>query len=103
MGGDSIRLVTRNYDQVMPLVSGDVLPEGIALTLDRATPIGNFLTDDGFQAGEMSFSQYLRRLAAGDREIVGVPVFLMRGFRQRCFFVRRGSHLQSLADLEGKR
>jgi 4,5-dihydroxyphthalate decarboxylase len=53
--------------------------------------------------GEASFARYLLGLAAGDRSVVGLPIFLMRGFRQRCFFVRRDSPLRDIADLTGKR
>lgn len=98
-----IHLVTRSYSHVMPLAAGDVRPEGIFLTLDRTTSIGRFREDTAFQAGEMSFSRYLIGLSQGDHSIVGLPIFVMHGFRQRCFFVRRGSPLRSLADLAGKR
>jgi 4,5-dihydroxyphthalate decarboxylase len=95
--------VTRNYDMIGPIVAGDVTADGIDLTLDRTSPIGAFLEDESFQAGEMSFSVYLQRLAAGQTGIVGVPVFLMRGFRQRCFFVQRDAGIASLTDLAHKR
>lgn len=98
-----IRLVIRNYDSITPLLAGDVKPEGIALELDRDTPMAAFRLDASFQAGELSFAQYLQRLSDGDHEIIGLPVFVTRGFRQRCFFVRRDSGLSSLADLASKR
>jgi 4,5-dihydroxyphthalate decarboxylase len=41
-------------------------------------------------------------VAAGDQEVVGLPIFVMRGFRQRCFFVARDSDLSSFEDLSGK-
>ena len=103
MANRTIKLVTRDYDVITPLLSGDVTPEGIDLHLDRASPIGAFREEASFQAGEMSFSQYLRRLDAGESDIIGLPVFLMRGFRQRCFFTRRGSDLSTFQDLRGKR
>jgi 4,5-dihydroxyphthalate decarboxylase len=87
----------------MPLACGDVRPEGIDLELDRRTDIKEFLVDPSFHAGEMSFSQYLIRTAQGERGFVGLPVFLMRGYRHRCLFVRRDSKLASLDDLAGKR
>lgn len=99
----SIRLVTRNYDQIVPIIGGDVVPTDIELTLDRASPIRRFREDASFQAGEMSFSQYIRGLAAGSEEIVGLPIFLMRAFRHRCFFTRRDDPIRSLKDLQGKR
>ncbi len=98
-----IRLVTRNYDILTPLLSGDIVPEGINLELDRESSIGAFRTDESLPAGEMSFSGYLRALDAGDENIIGLPIFIMRGFRQRCFFVHRDSGLTSFEDLAGKR
>jgi 4,5-dihydroxyphthalate decarboxylase len=98
-----IRIVTRNYFQIEPLATGEVVPEGIELTVDRSVPMTVFLEDAAIPAGEMSFAQYVRRTAAGDSEVVGLPVFVMRGFRQRCFFVRRDSGLESFEDLAGKR
>ncbi|HUG13582.1 MAG TPA: hypothetical protein VMM78_01075 [Thermomicrobiales bacterium] len=98
-----IKLVIRNYDSITPLSNGDVTAEGIDLRLDRETPMAAFLTDESFQAGELSFAGYLRRLVDNNRDIIGMPVFVMRGFRQRCFLVRRDSGMTSLADLAGKR
>jgi 4,5-dihydroxyphthalate decarboxylase len=98
-----ISLVIRNYDAITPLVAGDVKAEGVDLRLDRETPMAQFTRDPSIQAGEMSFAQYLGRLAKGDDEFIGLPIFVTRGFRQRCFFVQRDSGLTSLDDLAGKR
>ena len=98
-----IRLVIRNYDSITPLLAGDVTAEGIDLRIDRTTPMAAFRNDESFQAGELSFAQYLRLLTEDRHEIVGLPVFVARGFRQRCFFVRRDSGLATLNDLAGKR
>lgn len=103
MASKTINFVTRDYDVLTPLLTGDVVPEGIELQFDRSTPIGAFRDDEEFQAGEMSFSGYLRQLDSGGTDIIGLPIFIMRGFRQRCFFVRRGSDLASLSDLAERR
>lgn len=98
-----MRMITRDYYQMEPLANGTVTPEGIDLTIDRSVPMGVFLADERVPTGEMSFAQYVRRRAVGNCEVVGLPVFAMRGFRQRCFFARRGSGLQSFEDLAGRR
>ncbi len=98
-----IRMVVRDYDIVGPIAKGDVAAEGISLSLDRGGSISQFRSDISFQAGEMSMSKYLIGLSEGDRSIVGLPVFPMRAFRHRCFFVRRDSGLTSFKQLEGKR
>ncbi|MCM0018383.1 MAG: hypothetical protein NBV67_00140 [Tagaea sp.] len=41
--------------------------------------------------------------ARGDDSVVGVPAFILRGFRHRNFFVAVDSNLTKLADLAGKR
>jgi len=91
MGNLAVTLATRDYDSVHPLALRDVVPGGIDLTLIRAFDalerVGREPSIDG---GEASFSQYLRRVAAGDRALVGLPAFVMREFRHRCLFVRRG-------------
>jgi 4,5-dihydroxyphthalate decarboxylase len=100
-----VTLVTRNYAYVQPLANGDVRPSGVDLELIRtwdALPrVAANSPDVG--GGEASFGRYMLGLAAGDRSYVGLPVFLMRGFRQRCFFVRKDSPLHELADLRDKR
>ena len=98
-----IRLVIKNYDFLAPLASGDIVAEDIALELDRATGMDRFWDDPSFDAGEISFSQYLIRRSQGEDRFVGLPLFPTRGFRHRCFFVRRGSPLGNLSDLAGKR
>jgi 4,5-dihydroxyphthalate decarboxylase len=103
MQGLPIRCITRDYFQMEPLARGDLRPEGIDLTIDRSVPMTVFLADDAVPAGEMSFAGYARRVAAGDDEVIGLPIFPMRGFRQRCFFVRRDAGLSRIADLAGKR
>ena len=100
----SLTLATRDYDFVGPLATGDVVPDGIALRLVRAfDALERVVADPAIQGGEASFSQYVRRIAAGDRAWVGLPLFVMREFRHRCFVVRRGSGLADVADLAGQR
>jgi 4,5-dihydroxyphthalate decarboxylase len=96
-------MVAYNYDHLAPLACGDVAPEGIDLDLDRTSPMVQFLVGSAFEAGEMSFGQYLIRLSQGERAFVGLPVFVNREFCHRCFFVPRHSPLHSLHDLEGRR
>jgi 4,5-dihydroxyphthalate decarboxylase len=99
-----VTLATRDYDFVAPLGLGDVVPEGLALTLIRAfDALERVVADPAVHGGEASFSQYARRVAAGDRAWVGLPVFVMREFRHRCFFVRRDRGLTDLAQLVGGR
>jgi 4,5-dihydroxyphthalate decarboxylase len=100
----SVTLATRDYDYVSPLATGDVQADGVDLTLIRSfDALQRVARDPSLDGGEASFSRYLHGLAAGDRSLVGLPAFVMRGFRHRCFFVRRGSGLADVTDLAGTR
>ena len=100
-----LKLVTKDYDFFAPLACGDVVAEGIDLKYERDTAgaLDRTLADESIDAGELSLSRHLARLAAGDRSFVGIPVFPQRVFRHRCFFVRRDSGLHSFEQLAGKR
>jgi 4,5-dihydroxyphthalate decarboxylase len=98
-----LTLVIKDYDYVTPLLLGDAVAEGIDLKLDRKSGIAATTDNPNILAGETSFSKHLIRLSRGDRRYVGIPFFPYHGFRHRCFFIKRGSPLRSLKDLEGKR
>lgn len=101
----AITLLLKDYDHLSPLACGDIQAEGLDLTLLRDTPgaLDRTLDDPSIDAGEMSFSKYLIRLASGDTSYVGIPIFPSRSFKARNFYVRRGSSLRSLPELAGKR
>lgn len=99
----TIRVATNNWDHLAPLACGDVKAEGVELQLDRFAPLTAVREDPEVQACEQSLSQYLLFDAQSDRRWVGLPIFLMRCFRHRSFYVHRGSALKRLADLNGKR
>ena len=104
MGNLPVTLATRDYEYLTPLALGDVTPEGIALTVIRdfgALP--RVLREPAIHGGEASFSRYVQRLAAGDRSFVGLPAFVMREFRHRCFFVHRDRKLRDMRELAGTR
>jgi len=99
----SLALVAKNYAYLAPLFLGDVQVEGVTLRFDRTPDAPQRTRDDpSVDVGEMSFSWYLRRLAANDCPFVGIPFFVLRSFRHRTFFVARGSRLRQLQDLEGR-
>jgi 4,5-dihydroxyphthalate decarboxylase len=99
-----VTIAVRDYDYVAPLALGDVEAEGLDLTLVRAfDALERFRTNSAIQGGEVSFSQYLHRIAAEDHSLVGLPIFIMREFRHRCFFVRGESGLTDVAQLAGRR
>jgi 4,5-dihydroxyphthalate decarboxylase len=99
-----LTLATRDYDFVAPLALGDVRPEKVDLRFLRAfDALPRVQQDPAIHGGEASFSRYVQRLAGGDRAFVGLPVFIMREFRHRNFYVRRGHGYTDLAQLAGTR
>jgi 4,5-dihydroxyphthalate decarboxylase len=99
-----ITLAVRDWDYYMPLALGELKPEGFELELVRVGTLPNDLaTHPTFDAGEISFSRYTQSIAAGDRSLVCVPHFLMRGFRQRCVITAKNSNLTRFEDLRGKK
>jgi 4,5-dihydroxyphthalate decarboxylase len=103
--GLAMTLLMKDYDFIAPIAAGDVKPEGVDLTLvrDTAGALDRTLNDPSVQAGELSFSRHIHRLAAGDHSFVGIPVFPTRLYRHRCFFILRDSGLRGFTDLARKR
>lgn len=100
-----VTLLIKDYDWIAPLVYGDVRAEGIDLNIVRDTPnaLDRTLRDSSIDAGELSLGRHLLRRSVEDHSFVGIPNFVTRGFRHRCFFVRQRSGMNSLQDLAGKR
>ena len=112
MADISISLTCADYARVMPLATGEVKPEGIALTMilgsrgswpARAEMLRRAVQDEAVQGGEWSMAQYLYRIDKGDRRYVGLPVFPLRNFTARDLYVRHGGPIREAADLAGKR
>lgn len=91
------------WDFITPLLTGDVVPEGIDLTYDTHRGLGPVTDDPTCAGGEGSLGKYMLDTAQGDRSYVGLPIFPMFAFRHRCFLVKRGTAIGDLKALEGKR
>ena len=108
----TLTLTLAGYSRLMPLVTGEVKPEGIALRLllsgngswpARAEMLRRTLHDPDVEGGEQSMAGHLIRVAHGDRSHVGLPIFPLRNFTARDLYVRKGSGIRSAADLKGVR
>lgn len=101
-----LTLASKDYDHLQDLKTGHVKPEGIDLTCINMYPTDvfyRFLTYKEWEISELSLCKYVSLVADGKADMVGLPVFPMRVFRQSSFFVPRGSALKSPKDLIGKR
>ncbi|UFN48467.1 hypothetical protein LPC08_21005 [Roseomonas sp. OT10] len=107
-----LTLACADYGRVLPLATGAVTPEGIDLTLAlgrsgswpmRAALMRQVLADPALAGGEGSMAQHLRRVAAGDRSFVALPVFVLRGFAAHDLYVRKDGPVRRPDELIGRR
>lgn len=80
------------YDRVDPLVNGDVRVEGVDLTYLPLEPEEGFWRHTQhaeFDLCEMSLSGHMMRVARGEDQFVGLPIFTSRVFRHHNIIVRR--------------
>ncbi|MBP8232855.1 MAG: hypothetical protein KAY22_11170 [Rhizorhabdus sp.] len=100
-----VKIALRDWEFLTPLLLGDIRSERIDLVIDRVTApnLPHAGQSDLYDAAEASFSRYVQIRAAGDLSLVGIPNFILRGFRHRCVITLSGSPLEALAQLKGMR
>jgi 4,5-dihydroxyphthalate decarboxylase len=112
MANIPITLTCADYARLAPLMTGDVEPEGIDLTVihgtggswpERAEMLRRALHDPAVQGGEASMAAQLRRIDKGDRSHVGLAVFPLRNFTARDLYIRKDGPIRAPSDLIGKR
>ncbi|WP_293853610.1 nitrate ABC transporter substrate-binding protein [uncultured Alsobacter sp.] len=100
----TLRIATRDWDYLTPLLLGDVTSDRLSLQITRVgTLISDLATSADYDAAELSFSRYVSAMAAGASAVVGIPCFIMRGFRHRCVITTDASPLEHFSQLKGKR
>jgi 4,5-dihydroxyphthalate decarboxylase len=100
----TIRIALRDWDYMTPLVLGEVPSTSLNVVVDRVgTLLSSLAKSDAHEAAETSFSRYSQLRHDGDARVVGIPNFIMRGFRHRCVIVRKDSPVRTLGDLKGAR
>lgn len=102
MADIDVNMTLRAYDYLSGLFLGDAPTPGVRLRIDHRAPL-TLEFNEGLDIAEVSFNRYVVGYARGDDSLLGLPAFILRGFRHRNFFVRRESPLRTLADLRGKR
>lgn len=102
MSDITLNMTLRAYDHLTPLFLGDVPTPGVKLNIDHRAPLTSAFPD-GLAAAEVSFNRYVLAAAKGDDSLIGLPAFILRGFRHRNYIVRRDSPLESLSELRGRR
>src|SRR5918994_4208317 len=101
-----VNMLTQEHDLYVPLALGDVKVPGVDLRLKRVK-VGSMIgmleriyDDPDVHVGEASFARYISRISTGDRSVVALPAFVVRSFRHRAIYIRRGRKLR-VEDLKG--
>jgi 4,5-dihydroxyphthalate decarboxylase len=101
-----ITIACGNYDRTRAILDGRVKVEGCATTYLPLYPEEIFHRAFRFQefdVSELSFSSYLRTVAAGMSDYIGIPAFVSRIFRHSGIYIRTDAGIREPADLKGKR
>jgi 4,5-dihydroxyphthalate decarboxylase len=98
----TLKLGTGHWDHVLPLALGDV-PGAEAYEFFRLDVTPDLWQERSIDAGETSFSKYVRARAEGDMSLTALPVLLMTGFRHRCIITTKEASFESAIDLKGAR
>ncbi|TMK16079.1 MAG: ABC transporter substrate-binding protein, partial [Alphaproteobacteria bacterium] len=101
-----ITIACGNYDRTRAIRDGRVKVEGCEVTYLPLYPEEIFFRAfryQEFDVSELSFSSYIRTVAAGNSAYVGIPAFVSRLFRHSCIYVRTDAGIRAPADLKGKR
>jgi 4,5-dihydroxyphthalate decarboxylase len=101
-----IAIACGNYDRTRAILDGRVTVEGCATTYLPLYPEEIFHRAFRFQefdVSELSFSSYIRTVAAGTSAYIGIPAFVSRIFRHSGIYIRTDAGIRTPADLKGKR
>ena len=94
------------YDRTIPLLTGDVVAEGMTLNFLPMGP-GEIFRRQGrhaeFDLSEFSMSTMSHLMDEGDRRLVPIPVFPSRRFRHGNMYINTKSGIKGPQDLAGKR
>src|SRR6202140_4092727 len=101
-----ITIACGNYDRTSAIRDGRVKVEGCAVTYLPMYPEEIFHRAFKFQefdVSEISFSSYIRTVAAGTSAYIGIPAFVSRIFRHSGIYIRADAGIRRPEDLRGKR
>ncbi len=101
-----VTIACGNYDRTQAIRDGRVKVEGCAVTYLPLYPEEIFhrvFKFQEFDISEMSFSSYLRTVAAGTSAYTAVPAFVSRIFRHSGIYIRKDAGIAKPEDLRGKR
>jgi 4,5-dihydroxyphthalate decarboxylase len=101
-----VTIACGNYDRTRAIRDGTVRVEGCDVTYLPLYPEEIFHRAFKFQEfdiSELSFSSYIRTVAAGTSAYIGIPAFVSRIFRHSGIYIRKGAGIETPQDLRAKR
>jgi 4,5-dihydroxyphthalate decarboxylase len=101
-----ITIACGNYDRTKAIIDGRVQVEGCDVNYIPLYPEEIFHRAFKFQefdVCEMSFSSFIRTVAAGTSEYIGIPAFVSRIFRHSGIYVHVDAGIKKPEDLRGRR
>lgn len=101
-----VTLAVGDYDLTSPLITGEVSPQGVDLTvLTYPTPPRNWrmVRHLEFDVAEVSLASYVARFSRGIDDLIAIPVFPHRRFRHSYIFLSPDSAVCSPSELIGGR
>jgi 4,5-dihydroxyphthalate decarboxylase len=101
-----ITIACGNYDRVQGIKDGRVKVDGCDTTFIPLYPEEIFhrvFKFQEFDIAEISGSSFIRTVAAGTSDYIGIPAFVSRLFRHSGMYIRKGAGIEKPEDLRGKR
>jgi 4,5-dihydroxyphthalate decarboxylase len=101
-----IRLASRAYDGVLPILRGQMKIPGVELEVTETEDVpGMFagMFKGQYDISEMSLGELIYYTSRGKADFVAVPVFPSRMFRHGFIFVRKDSGIGRPAELSGRK
>jgi 4,5-dihydroxyphthalate decarboxylase len=101
-----IRLASRAYDGVLPILRGQLKIPGVEFDITETEDVpGMFagMFKGQFDVSEMSLGELIYYTSRGKADFVAIPVFPSRMFRHGFLFCRKDAGIRSPADLNGRK
>jgi 4,5-dihydroxyphthalate decarboxylase len=101
-----LSLAMGDYEHTRDIATGDVVPEGIDLMVQRV-PIEEllfrFVMHREWQVAEMGLGVLAPAIATGKVDMIGIPVMMSRLFRHGAIYIRTDAGIAKPSDLSGRR
>jgi 4,5-dihydroxyphthalate decarboxylase len=101
-----IRLASRAYDGVLPILRGQMGIPGFEFEVTETEDVPGMFSGmfrGRFDVSEMSLGELIYYTSRGKADFIAIPVFPSRMFRHGFIFIRKNSGINRPADLNGKK